>query len=85
MLERGAVHVHVARGDHAEERRRPAEAEGRLELPGEARVAPRAHAHARAAGLAMRDDGDVAETVVEGGLVDLIFSGYMHHSHIQGH
>jgi hypothetical protein len=25
------------------------------------------------------------ETVVEGGGVDLIFSGYMHHSHIQGH
>jgi len=25
------------------------------------------------------------ETVVEGGAVDLIFSGYMHHSHIQGH
>src|SRR5947209_2982620 len=67
LLERGAVHVHVTRGDHAEERRSPAEAERGLELPGEAGVAPRAHTDARAARLAVRDDRDVAEAVVEGG------------------
>src|SRR5438034_1314796 len=37
------------------------------ELPREARVAPRAHADARAPGLAVRDDRHVAEAVVEGG------------------
>ena len=67
LLERGAVHVHVPCGDHAEERRGPAETERRLELPREARVAPRAHADARAPGLAVRDDRHVAEAVVEGG------------------
>src|SRR5205085_5214760 len=62
-----AVSVHVSRGDEAEHGGGRAEAERRLELPGDGRVPPRADADLRAARLAVRDDGYVAEAVVEGG------------------
>ena len=67
LLERGAVLVHVAGGDHPEVGGGAAEAEGDLVLAGEARVAPRAHAHAGPAGLAVGHHRHVAQVMVERG------------------
>ena len=65
LLERRAVLVHVARGDQPEVGRRAAEAVGELELARQQVVAPWRDADARAPGLAVADDGHVAEPVVE--------------------
>ena len=67
LLERGAVLVHVARGDHAEVAAGPAEAVGELELPAERGVTGAGDPGPRAAGLSVRDDRDIAEAVVQGG------------------
>lgn len=58
--------MHVPGRDEAEVAGRPAEAAGELELSRDRDVAPRAHAHARALRLAVRDHGHVAEAVVQG-------------------
>src|SRR5581483_1984128 len=66
LLERGAVLVNVPGRDEAEVRRRSAEAVRRLELPGDGRVTAGRDTDAGAPRLPVRDDGDVAQAVVQG-------------------